>query len=133
MQCKLRFPLLQHMIYISTSSIFPAPARPSLADFDSFPARLALWGGAVPCPAPPHPIDFWPCSSPPHPVKKIASPSIPDLQWPDRKLCRWTTRRLLRLQPRKVRQQWMDQNREARTQGLEGATTARLNMKTDYF
>ena len=48
MQCKLRFPLLQHMISISTRSMFPSQP----ADFDPFPA-------------------------PPRPVKKIASPSIP--------------------------------------------------------
>ena len=37
MQCKLRFPLLQHMISISTRSMFPAPAPPRPADLDPFP------------------------------------------------------------------------------------------------
>ena len=37
MQCKLRFPLLQLMISISTRSMFPTPAPPSPKDFDPFP------------------------------------------------------------------------------------------------
>ena len=35
MQCKLRFPLLQHMISISTRSMFPAPAPPSHSEGES--------------------------------------------------------------------------------------------------
>ena len=61
MQCKLRFPLLQHIISISTRSMFPAPAPPSPADFDPFPAPPCTVGkGGVPPPqifgqAPPRP------------------------------------------------------------------------------
>ena len=63
MRCKLRFPLLQHMISISTRSMFPVPAPPSPADFDPFPVppRTVRKGGF---PAPHRPIDFWPCPSP---------------------------------------------------------------------
>ena len=54
MQCKLRFPLLQHIISISTHNMFPASAPPSSADFDPFPAlpRTVGKGGF---PAPPRP------------------------------------------------------------------------------
>ena len=40
MQCKLSRPLLQHMISISSCSMFPALAPPSPADFSPAP-----WGG----------------------------------------------------------------------------------------
>ena len=62
MHCKLRFPLLQHMISIS----WYMPYVPRSTDFDPFPAPTC-------------PVDFWPCPSPPRPVKKIASPSIPGI------------------------------------------------------
>ena len=76
MQCKLRFPLLQHMISISTRSMFPAP--PSHADFDPFPAQPCIVGsgGGVPR-RPPHRFFALPLPALPCPVKKIASPSIP--------------------------------------------------------
>ena len=79
MRCKLRFPLLQHMISISTRSMFPVPAPPSPADFDPFPApprtvgreegggapRPALWGAGAPRPAPPHRFLALPLPAPP--------------------------------------------------------------------
>ena len=60
MHCKLRFPLLQHIISIRYMPYVPCPA-----DFDPFPV-----------------VDFWPCPSPPRPAppcEKIASPSIPGI------------------------------------------------------
>ena len=56
MQCKLRLPLLQHMISISTRSMFPAPAPPSPADFDPFPAPPRTVGRGR-FPAPPCPVE----------------------------------------------------------------------------
>ena len=78
---QIEISLLQHMISISTRSMFPAPAPPSPADFDPFPAPPRTVGkGGIPSPV--SPIDFWPSPSPPRPVKKIASPSIPGKKAP---------------------------------------------------
>ena len=52
---QIEISLLQHMISISTRSMFPAPAPPRPADFDPFPAppRTVGRGGF---PAPPRPV-----------------------------------------------------------------------------
>ena len=81
MQCKLRFPLLQYMISISTRSMFPAPAPPRPPDFDPFPA-LCCGEGGVPRPAPARRFFALPLPAQPRPVKKIASPPIPDMDKP---------------------------------------------------
>ena len=73
---QIEISLLQHMISISTHSMFPAPAPPRPADFDPFPAptRTVGKGGG----SPPRRFLALPLPAPPRPVKKIASPSIPD-------------------------------------------------------
>ena len=52
---QIEISLLQHMISISTCSMFPAPAPPRPADFDPFPAppRTVGKGGFT---APPRPV-----------------------------------------------------------------------------
>ena len=75
---QIEISLLQHMISISTRSMFPAPAPPRPADFDPFPAPPRTVGrGGVPRPAPPRRFLALPLPAPPRPVKKIASPPIP--------------------------------------------------------
>ena len=58
---QIEISLLQHMISISTRSMFPALAPPSPADYDPFPAPPRTlggeWGGwgGVTRPSPPRP------------------------------------------------------------------------------
>ena len=51
---QIEISLLQHMISISTRSMFPAPAPPRPADFDPFPAPPRTVGkGGFPAPSRP--------------------------------------------------------------------------------
>ena len=82
MQCKLRFPLLQHMISISWyTQHVPRPGPSPPRRFWPLPRPAPHCGeGGVPRPAPPRRFLALPLPAPPRPVKKIASPPIPGEQ-----------------------------------------------------
>ena len=79
MQCKLRFPLLQHMISISWYTQYvPRPGPSPPRRFWPLPRPAPHCGeGGVPRPAPSRRFFALPLPAPPRPVKKIASPPIP--------------------------------------------------------
>ena len=79
MQCKLRFPLLQHMISISWyTQHVPRPGPSPPRRFWPLPRPAPHCGeGGVPRPAPSRRFFALPLPAPPRPVKKIASPPIP--------------------------------------------------------